>query len=64
MYGHIIYGVILRSRARWSEEGEKSTKYFLSLEKSNKARTHIRRLLRRESSNGRTYRSEDHSVRN
>ena len=28
-------GVMLRSRARWVEHGEKSTKYFLNLEKRN-----------------------------
>ena len=28
-------GSIIRSRARWYEEGEKSTKYFLNLEKRN-----------------------------
>ena len=50
IYNHITDGIILRSRARWYEEGEKSTKYFLYLEKSNKAKTHIRRLLRCESS--------------
>ena len=50
IYNRITDGIILRSRAQWFEEGEKSTKYFLSLEKSNKARTHIRRLLRHESS--------------
>ena len=50
IYNYITDGIILRSTARWYEEDEKSTKYFLSLEKSNKARTHIRRLLRCESS--------------
>ena len=50
IYNHITDGMILRSRAWWYEEGEKSTKYFLSLEKSNKTRTHIRILLRCESS--------------
>ena len=50
IYNHITDGIILRSRARWHEEGEKSTNYFFSLEKSNKAKTHIRRLLRFESS--------------
>ena len=50
IYNHITDGIIFRSRARWFEEGEKSTKYFLSLEISDKAKTHIRRLLRRESS--------------
>ena len=30
-----IDGLIVRSRARWHEEGEKSSKYFLGLEKRN-----------------------------
>ena len=29
-------GVIIRSRARWNEHGEKSSKYFLNLEKRNR----------------------------
>ena len=28
-------GIIIRARARWHEHGEKSTKYFLNLEKRN-----------------------------
>ena len=28
-------GAIVRSRARWAENGEKNTKYFLNLEKRN-----------------------------
>ena len=50
IYDHITDRIILRSKAQWYEESEKSTKYFLSLEKSNKARTPIRKLLRCESS--------------
>ena len=34
----------MHSRARWLEHGEKSTKYFLSLEKRNHTRKHIRKL--------------------
>ena len=30
IYNHITNGIILRSKARWYDEGEKSTKYFLS----------------------------------
>ena len=37
-------GLIVRARARWHEYGEKSTKYFLSLEKRNYSRKHIRKL--------------------
>ena len=37
-------GIIVRSRARWYEHGEKSNKYFLNLEKGNHMRKHIRKL--------------------
>ena len=33
IYDHITNGIILRSKAQWYEEGEKASKYFLSLEK-------------------------------
>ena len=35
-YDHITYGCILCSKALWHEEGEKVSKYFLSLDKRNK----------------------------
>lgn len=38
-------GVIVRARARWHEHGEKSNKYFLTLEKRNHIKKHIRKLL-------------------
>ena len=50
IYNQITDGIILRSKAKWYKEGEKFTKYFLSLEQSNKARTHTRKLLRCENS--------------
>ena len=37
-------GLIVRAKTRWHEYGEKSTKYFLSLEKRNYTRKHIRKL--------------------
>ena len=37
-------GWIVRARSRWHEYGEKSTKHFLSLEKRNYTRKHIRKL--------------------
>ena len=37
-------GIIIRSRARWHEHGEKNSKYFLNLEKRNHVRKHIRKL--------------------
>ena len=44
IYDHIADGCILRSKAWWYEEGEKASKYFLSLEKRNKVKSCIRRL--------------------
>ena len=38
-------GVIIRARARWHEHGERSTKYFLNLQKRNHVKKHIRKLL-------------------
>ena len=43
-YDKKMEGTIIRSRARWHEYGEKSNKYFLSLEKRNNVRKHIRKL--------------------
>ena len=37
-------GIIIRAKARWVEEGEKSTKYFLKLESRNYKRKIISRL--------------------
>ena len=42
---YITEGKILRSKVEWYEQGEKNTKHFLSLEKRNKAKTHLRKLL-------------------
>ena len=50
IHNHITDGIILKSKAQSYEEDEKSTKYFLFLEKSNKAKTRIRKILRCESS--------------
>ena len=38
-------GIIIRARVRWHEYGEKSTKYFLNLEKRNHVKKHIRKLV-------------------
>ena len=45
LYDYITEGIILRSRTTWYEKGEKSNKYFFSLEKQNKSKTHIRSLV-------------------
>ena len=39
-----IQGIIIRSRIQWHEEGERSTKFFLGLEKSNAIKKTMRRL--------------------
>ena len=49
LYDYIADGAILRFKARWYEEGEKYTKYFLSLEKGNKSKSCIRRLINDDS---------------
>ena len=38
-------GIIIRARVRWHEHGEKSTKYFLNLEKRNHVKKHLRKLF-------------------
>ena len=42
---YITQGIIPRSKVTWYEKGEKSNRYFLNLEKRNKTKTHIRKLL-------------------
>ena len=39
-----VKGIIIRARACWHEQGDKSTKYFLNLEKRNHAKKHMRKL--------------------
>ena len=40
LYEEKTKGVIVRARARWHEHGERSTKYFLNLEKRNHVKKH------------------------
>ncbi|KXJ07205.1 Transposon TX1 uncharacterized 149 kDa protein [Exaiptasia diaphana] len=44
----ITEALIIRSKVKWFEEGEKSSKYFLSLEKKRKSKTHVRKLINRD----------------
>ena len=37
---------IIRSRAQWAEEGEKSTSYFFNLEKQNALKKNIRKIVK------------------
>ena len=50
IYNYITEGIILRSKTDWYGLGEKSTKYFLNLEKRNKAKSPIRMILTENSS--------------
>ena len=45
LYDYIANGIILRSKAQWYEERKTNTKYFLSPNKNNKAKLHIRKLI-------------------
>ena len=45
LYDYITDGIILRSRATWYEKGEKSTKHFFNLEKRNKTKSHVGKLI-------------------
>ena len=49
MIYYITERAILRSKVRWYEEDEKSTKYFLNLEKSNGTKTSIKKLIKPDS---------------
>ena len=46
LYENEVEGVILRARARWHEHGEKNSKYFLNLEKTEK-RNHVKKHVRK-----------------
>ena len=43
-YEERVKGIIIRARARRYEHGERSSKYFLNLEKRNHVKKHIRKL--------------------
>ena len=45
LYEEKVKGIVIRATAHWHEYGERSTKYFLNLEKRNHVKKHIRKLL-------------------
>ena len=47
---YIAQGAIIRSRARWYEQGEKSDKYLLNLESSRGKKSTIRKIIREDKS--------------
>lgn len=44
-YDFIAQGAIIPSRANWYEKGVKNDKYFLNLEKSNKKKSSVRKII-------------------
>jgi len=44
-YDYVTQGIIIRSRAEWVEKGEKHSKFFLNMEKINKAKSTIRTIV-------------------
>jgi len=42
---YVTEGLIVRSKVTWFEQGEKSNKFFLNLEKHRKSKTHIRKII-------------------
>ena len=44
-------GAILRSKSQWYEQGEKSSKYFLNLEKKNSINNTVKKLVITNSDN-------------
>ena len=45
IYDHIAEGIRIRSKCDWYEHGEKSTKFFLNLEKKRGNQNQIRKLI-------------------
>ena len=46
-----LTGLLLRTRCKWIENGEKPTKYFLSLEKRNFVNKNISKLVNKDGNN-------------
>ena len=45
LYDYITAGIIMYPNSSWYEHGERSSKYFLNLEKRNKAKSHVGTLI-------------------
>ena len=45
IYDHITEGIRIRSKCEWYEHSEKSTKFFLNLEKQRGAQNTIKKLI-------------------
>ena len=61
---YITKGAIIRTRATWYEQGEKSNKYFLNLENSRGKKSSVRKIFKEDessTSNPRVIMKELHS---
>ena len=45
LYNYTTEGIIMCSKSNWYDFGENSSKYFLNLEKRNKAKSHVRTII-------------------
>ena len=45
LYNYITAGIIMRSKSNCYEFEEKSSEHFLNLEKRNKAKSHVRKII-------------------
>ena len=45
IYNNIAEGTLMRSRCQWHEEGEKSSKFFLNLEKFNRMQSQVHKII-------------------
>ena len=45
IYDNIVKGIRIRSRCQWYQEGEKSAKFFLNLEKCNGMQSQVRKII-------------------
>ena len=45
LYNYVTEDILMRSKSNWYEFEEKSSKYFLNLEKHNKAKSHVRTII-------------------
>ena len=50
VHDYITQGAIIRTRATWYEQGEKSNKYFLNLENSRGKKSSIRKIVKEDES--------------
>jgi hypothetical protein len=51
LYHHHMKGLIIRSKVKWSQEGEQCTKYFMNLEKRNINKKVITNLVKSDGKN-------------